>query len=138
MRNATASVVVDAPRDEVFAYLADIRNTPEWATEFIQDFQVIDDRRANAVTEVGKMVYHQQSYPETGVIDIRVGPTEETLSLFPARVVNLPGGQCAFLFTLFQSPNQPDQAFDAGFSSLQRELENVRQHFEARAIQEEA
>ena len=49
MRNATASVVVDAPRDEVFAYLADIRNTPEWATEFIQDFQVIDDRRANAV-----------------------------------------------------------------------------------------
>lgn len=74
------------------------------------------------------MVYHQQSYPETGVIDIRVGPTEETLSLFPAplfpaRVVNLPGGQCAFLFTLFQSPNQPDQAFDAGFSSLQRELE---------------
>ncbi len=138
MRNATASVVVDAPKDEVFAYLADIRNTPEWATEFIQDFQVIDDRRAKAVTEMGEMVYHQQSYPETGVIDISVGPTEEALALCPSRVVDLPRGQCAFLFTLFQSPNQPDQAFDAGFISLQRELENVKQHFEARAIQEEA
>ncbi len=135
MRNATASVVVDAPRDEVFAYLADIRNTPEWATEFIQEFQVIDDRRARAVTEVGEMVYNQQSYPETGVIDISVGPTQEALALFPARVVNLPGGQCAFLFTLFQNPNQPDEVFDAGFTSLERELENVRRHFEARAIQ---
>ncbi len=138
MRNATASVVVDAPRDEVFAYLADIRNTPEWATEFIQEFQVIDDRRARAVTEVGEMVYNQQSYPETGVIDISVGPTQEALALFPARVVDLPGGQCAFLFTLFQSPNQTDEVFDAGFASLQRELENVKHHFETRAIQGEA
>ncbi len=138
MRNATASVVVDAPKDEVFAYLADIRNTPEWATEFIQDFQVIDDRRAKAVTEMGEMVYHQQSYPETGVIDISVGPTEEALALCPSRVVDLPGGQCAFLFTLFQSPNQTDEVFDVGFASLQREMENVRQHFEARAIQGEA
>ena len=99
---------------------------------------MIDDRRARAVTEVGEMVYNQQSYPETGVIDINVGPTQEALALFPARVVDLPEGRCAFLFTLFQSPNQTDEVFDVGFASLQQEMENVRQRFEARAIQGEA
>ena len=34
MRNATVTAVLPAPRDEVFDYLADVENLPEWATEF--------------------------------------------------------------------------------------------------------
>jgi uncharacterized protein YndB with AHSA1/START domain len=32
MRNATVTTVLAAAPDEVFAYLADIENLPEWAT----------------------------------------------------------------------------------------------------------
>ena len=34
MRHHTVTATLAAPRDEVFAYLADIDKLPEWATEF--------------------------------------------------------------------------------------------------------
>ena len=37
MRNATVTAVIDAPREQVFAYLADPEHLPEWATEFARE-----------------------------------------------------------------------------------------------------
>ena len=39
MRNATVTTVVDAPREAVFGYLADIDNLPAWATEFARELK---------------------------------------------------------------------------------------------------
>jgi uncharacterized membrane protein len=32
------------PRDEVFAYLADIEKLPEWATELARELKLVDGR----------------------------------------------------------------------------------------------
>ena len=34
MTSRTVTTVLPAPRDEVFGYLSEIENLPEWATEF--------------------------------------------------------------------------------------------------------
>jgi hypothetical protein len=39
---------------------------------------------------------------ETGVIAMYAGPTKDEMAIFPTRVVGLPGGASAFVFTLFQ------------------------------------
>jgi uncharacterized membrane protein len=39
MRNATVTAVLDAPEREVFDYMADIQNLPEWATEFARELR---------------------------------------------------------------------------------------------------
>ena len=65
------------------------------------------------------------------MIDMYAGPTPDELALFPARVVDVPGGRSAFTFTMFQAPGMPDELFESQYRSLLRELENVRREVEA-------
>jgi hypothetical protein len=88
MRHHTVTATFSASADEVFAYLADVDNLPEWATEFF--FELRADR-------------------QSGVIDMFAGPREDALQLFPTRVVPLAGGGSAFTFSMFQAPGQPDE-----------------------------
>ena len=39
MINRTVTTVLDAPKEEVFAFLAEIENLPEWATEFAHELK---------------------------------------------------------------------------------------------------
>jgi hypothetical protein len=48
---------------------------------------------------------------DSGVVDMLAGPSEDTLQLFPTRVVPLGDGGSAFTFTMFQTPGQPDEQF---------------------------
>jgi hypothetical protein len=57
------------------------------------------------------------------------GPSEDTLALFPTRVVGLPDGGSAFTFLMFQAPGQPDDQFEGQYASLQREFENLERLF---------
>ena len=44
MRHHTVTATLTAPRDDVFAYLADIEKLPEWATEFARELRVVNGR----------------------------------------------------------------------------------------------
>ena len=44
MRHHTVTATFSVSRDEVFAYLADIDNLPEWATEFARELKLVDGR----------------------------------------------------------------------------------------------
>ena len=44
MRHHTVTATLAAPRDEVFAYIADIEKLPEWATEFARELRLVDGR----------------------------------------------------------------------------------------------
>jgi hypothetical protein len=57
------------------------------------------------------------------------GPTESELSLFPTRVVALPAGGSAFLFTMFQETEMPDERFESQYQSLLRAFENIQRKF---------
>lgn len=129
MRNATVTTVLPAPADEVFAYLADIENLPEWATEFAREL-VRDGDDYKVVNGLGEFFFDIRADAGTGVIDMYAGPTKDQMALFPTRVVGLPDGRTAYSFTMFQGPDMPDELFEAQYASLRREFENIERIFE--------
>jgi hypothetical protein len=128
MTSRTATAVLNAPKEEVFAFLAEIDNLPRWATEFARELRY-EDGKAKVVNGLGEFYFRIAADADTGVIDMYAGPTEDALALFPSRVVELPGGTSAFTFTMFQAPGMPDELFESQYRSLLRELENVRHEF---------
>ena len=129
MNSHTVTAVLDAPRDEVFAYLSEIDNLPRWATEFARELK-FEDGRAKVVNGLGEFYFSIDADVETGVIDMYAGPTETELMLFPTRVVPLPDGRSVYSFTMFQAPGMPDDLFESQHASLQREFENIRREVE--------
>jgi hypothetical protein len=125
MNARSVTTVLPASRERAFAYLADVENLPRWATEFARELKVVGGRH-KVVNGLGEFFFEIESDAETGVIDMLAGPSEDALALFPTRVVGLPDGRSAFTFTMFQAPGQPDELFESQYTSLLRELENVR------------
>jgi hypothetical protein len=128
MQARTVTAVLDAPREHVFRYLADVENLPAWATEFARELK-FEDGKAKVVNGLGEFYFSIAADPETGVIDMYAGPTEEELAVFPTRVVGLPGGKVAYSFTMFQGPDMPDELFESQYEALLREFDNIRDRF---------
>ena len=122
MTSRTVTAVFPVPKERVFSYLADIANLPRWATEFARELKVVDGRH-KVVNGLGEFFFRIDADPETGVIDMLAGPTEDELALFPTRVVPLGVATSAFTFTMFQAPGMPDELFESQYRSLLRELE---------------
>lgn len=125
MRSETVTAVLSTPRQEVFAYLSDIENLPEWATEFARELKREGDD-FKVVNNLGEFYFEIRADAETGVIDMLAGPTKDELAVFPTRAVELPDGQTAYTFTMFQAPDMPDELFESQHESLRREFENIR------------
>ena len=128
MRSETVTTVLPAPKGEVFAYLAEIENLPRWATEFARELKV-ENGRHKVVNGLGEFFFAIDADEATGVIDMRAGPTESEMALFPTRVVELPDGRSAFTFTMFQGPGSSDELFESQHASLVREFENIERQF---------
>ncbi len=124
MTSRTVTTALAAPREQAFAYLADIDNLPRWATEFARELKVVGGRH-KVVNGGGEFFVEIQADATTGVIDMFAGPTEDEMALFPTRVVGLPDGTSAFTFTMFQPEGLPDEVFEQQYESLRRELGNV-------------
>ena len=130
MTQRTETRVLNAPKERVFAYVADIANVPRWATEFARELRVVDGKH-KVVNGLGEFFFRIEADADTGVVDMLAGPTEDALALFPARVVGLPDGTSAFTFTMFQAPEMPDELFESQHRSLLRELENLEREVAA-------
>ncbi len=125
MQSKTLCLNVTVAKGKVFDYLSDIRNLPRWATEFCQELKVVDGR--HKVVTCPAMGGHELFFKvradrATGVIDMLAGPTEEQMSLFPARVVELSDKSSAVLFTMFQSFETADEQFEQQCDSLRKEF----------------
>jgi hypothetical protein len=128
MNARTVTTTLDAPATAVFDYLAEIENLPKWATEFARELK-LEDGKAKVVNGLGEFHFRIAADPDTGVIDMHAGPTEDELALFPTRVVPLAGDRCAYTFTMFQAPGMPDELFESQHASLRRELAGVERRF---------
>ena len=128
MRSKTVTRTLAAPRDEVFDYLADVENLPAWATEFARELKVVDGRH-KVVNGLGEFFFRIEADERTGVIDMFAGPTPEAMALFPTRVVELPYGRSAFMFTMFQGSEMSDELFESQHASLLREFDNIERRF---------
>ena len=128
MRNATVTAVLDAPEREVFDYMADIRNLPEWATEFARELRR-EGEDYKVRNGLGEFYFEVHADPSSGVIDMYAGPSKEAMVVFPTRTVSLPNGRTAFSFTMFQAPGMPDELFESQHESLKREFANIERRF---------
>ena len=128
MKSRTVTTVLAAPKREVFTYLADVHNLPDWATEFARELKVVDGKH-KVVNGLGEFFIEIHADEKTGVIDMLSGPTEEELAVFPTRVVAMGDRRSAFIFTMFQQPGQPDDLFNGQYEALVRELAIVRSRF---------
>ena len=128
MRSETVTAVLPAPQKAVFEYISDIEKLPEWATEFARELKR-DGQDYKVVNGLGEFYFQIRADPETGVIDMFVGPSKDQLSIFPTRAVELPDGRTAFSFTMFQGPGMPDELFDSQHQSLKREFANIAAAF---------
>jgi hypothetical protein len=125
MESRTVTTLLDAPRERVYDYLSKVENLPRWATEFARELRYVDGK-PKVVNGLGEFYFSIEGDPATGVIDMYAGPTEDSLALFPTRVVSLPGGGSAYSFTMFQAPEMPDELFESQYQALLREFENIR------------
>ena len=130
MRTETVTTVLPAPKHEVFAWLADIENLPEWATEFARELKREPDGY-KVVNGLGEFWFEIAADERTGVIDMYAGPEKSQMALFPTRVVALPSGETAYTFTMLQGPGQPDELFESQHASLEREFANIERRFAA-------
>jgi hypothetical protein len=128
MRSETVTTVLDAPREAVFDYLAEIENLPSWATEFARELRRDADGYL-VVNGLGEFRFEISADRATGVVDMFAGPDREHMALFPTRAVALPDGRTAYSFTMFQDPEMPDELFDAQYASLRREFANIEATF---------
>ena len=128
MRSETVTTIVSAPRDAVFEYMSDIEKLPEWATEFARELKR-DGENYKVLNGLGEFYFDIQADPRTGVIDMFAGTTKDQMAVFPTRAVELPDGQTAYSFTMFQGPDMPDELFEAQHQSLQREFANIHAAF---------
>jgi hypothetical protein len=118
------TTVLSAPQSAVFEYMADIEHLPEWATEFARELRREGDDY-KVVNGLGEFFFTIEADAASGVIDMFAGPTKDAMAVFPTRAVALPDGRTAYSFTMFQSPEMPDDLFEAQYASLRRELANV-------------
>ena len=128
MKHHTVTATFAASPDEVFAYLANVENLPEWATEFARELKLVDGRY-KVVNGLGELYFEIRADADSGVIDMLAGPSEDSLALFPTRVVPLADGGSAFTFTMFQAPGQPEEQFEDQYASLRRELAHLERRF---------
>jgi hypothetical protein len=124
MRSETVTTVLQAAPEEAFAYLSQIENLPDWATEFARELKREGDDY-KVVNRLGEFFFEIHADRERGVIDMFAGPSREQMALFPTRVIGLPGGGCAYCFTMFQGADMPDELFASQHESLKREFRNI-------------
>jgi hypothetical protein len=131
MRSETVTIVVDADRETVFSYLANIENLPKWATEFARELKC-EGGDYKVINGLGEFFVAIHADPDTGVVDMYAGPDKERMAVFPTRVVGLPDGRTAYTFTMFQGPGMADELFESQYESLRREFANIDAAFAAR------
>jgi hypothetical protein len=131
MRSHTVTTVLRADHRDVFAYMADIENLPEWATEFARELRC-DEEGYLVINNLGEFRFEIRADAATGVIDMLAGPSAEEMVVFPTRAVALTEGRTAYTFTMFQSPGMPDELFESQYESLKREFANIEARFDRR------
>lgn len=131
MNSKTVTLILNAPKSEVFSFISNIENLPKWATEFCQELKKVGDKYKviSCNPDAPELFFNIRSDRATGVVDMFAGPTEEQMSIFPTRVVELSDKASVYIFTMFQTPGMSDELFNAQYNSLTKEFGNIRKRF---------
>lgn len=128
MRTETKTVHLNAPRDDVFAFLSDVENLPLWATSFCREIKK-EGNDYKAMTPMGEMFFAIHGDAATGVLDMASGPEKNQMAVWPARVTGLMDGSSVFAFTCVQFPGVEDDQFAQDCASVDGELSALQKRF---------
>ncbi len=128
MHSETMTIIIPAPKSDVFKYIANPSNLPGWANEFCQDLKE-ENGIFTIVTPMGEMIFNIAANEETGVIDMYASPDGKSDFPLATRVLALPDGQTAYSVLFFQDPNISNDIYQQQLGSLRKEMDNVKSLF---------
>ena len=131
MRSHTEQITIDVGHRHLFEFLADPANLPKWAVGFCRGIRR-ETETWIAQTPQGEVAIRYVCDPGLGVIDFHISPAPEVEVVAFSRVV--PNGTGAdYIFTQFQAPGMPDEAFAGQVRALKEELVVLRALMHAQA-----
>jgi hypothetical protein len=120
MKADTKSISIEADPVKVARFLADPQNLPRWAVGFAKSVRSENGRWLvkTGVGEVGLRVAFAEAQ---GTVDFWISPAPGLEALAASRV--LPRGEGSeYVFTQFQAPGMPEDAFNQSIKAVEREL----------------
>lgn len=127
----TLHVSIAAPTTDVYAFIADPRRLPQWATGLGAAPTPLPDGAWRVETPAGPMRVAFAPPNDFGVVDHIVTPLKggDTAVDVPLRVVpNGPGSEV--LLTLFQQPGMSDAQYAADAALVQADLARLKHALE--------
>ena len=124
MKPVTLGVHVPASRAEVFNYLANVENLPQWAGAFCERLELARGRWLG-LTLHGDVFVELEADEHTGVIDLRWGEQDVMERLLPLRVIALPVGGAFVSGVLYPDVAQTVFAFEREREAFARALQSL-------------
>jgi len=129
MRTHTTSVQIETSTETAFAFVADGSKLPVWAIGFAKAIERNGDGWLVTLAGGACVPLRIESDPATGVVDY-VMLAEPGIEA-PAHTRVMPHGPgTLYVFSMHQSPDMPDEIFDAQIAELERELTVLKAHLE--------
>lgn len=126
----TKSIVIDRPATEVFDYLADARNWPQWSVVNVLGIDASDDPQWwQMTTPRGPGLLRIRSDTATGLLDHDFKDPQAAWTV-PARVVQ-DGRGAAFLITFFKPAILDDEEFERQAALVDVELATLKRVLES-------
>jgi hypothetical protein len=130
MRTHTTSIQIKASTDAAFAFVADGAELPVWAIGFAKAIERGGDGWLVTLASGDRIPLRIDSDAGTGVVDYVMlpAPGEEV----PAHTRVMPDGDgTLYAFSMHQTPDIPDDVFDAQIAELEHELTVLKAHLES-------
>jgi len=128
MISKTVTCTVIKPKNEVFAFLSKVENLTKWASEFVDEVNLVDGKYI-AKNPNGQVFFRFDTDEKTGVIDMYSGATEEEMTLAPMRVIELPENTTAIIFTIFRHSGVDSHSWRLFCDYAEKEIENIERIF---------
>ena len=124
MKANTQTISIEAATSRVLELVADPTNLPRWAVGFARAVRRDGDRWIVS-TGSGEIGLRIRADRAAGTVDFHLEPSPGVEALAASRVIPR-GAQSEFVFTQFQSPGMPDEAFQASVDALGHELKVLK------------
>lgn len=131
MNCQTQSVRIAVEPEQVYEYVSDAQNLPQWATGFAKTVRADGAGRWKVQTPQGEVGLRVTAAPNQGVVDFWIEPAPGIRALAASRVVGY-GGVTEFMFTQFQPPGMPDALFQSQVEAARTELDGLKNLLESR------
>jgi carbon monoxide dehydrogenase subunit G len=129
MRTSTQTIEIAARPEDVFAFVADPEALPRWAIGFAKAIRRNGDGWMVTTASGDELPLRVETNDASGVVDFHMGPAGATVPAASRVVAN--GSGSAYVFTMFQPHEMPEELFEAQIAVLGRELIVLKANLES-------